>query len=283
VLRKTNDDPGKADTFDALVVLSSDAVPVLLAAEAVLFGELDAVNGVRPPGTLDGIFERSERRTGFVGRGMPRDRLDTEDVPEASPLSMGYKSGFEDALAGEDRVTITETAFAQGTTMQVSKLRLDLDAWYDNDRETRDELMFSHAHSREDIGVVGETLEDDSGITPEIADEVESQAERHGRVGHAAKTAQARDDDFEPLILRRSEGVNDAFHEEGRVDFNFTAVMEGIQDFVETRRAMDASHLDDHVDPGQHGILPYTTVTNRATVLIPPRRWRSLPTPTPGP
>lgn len=165
--------------------------------------------------------------------------------------------------------------------MQVSKLRLDLGEWYENDRETRDELMFSHAHSREDIGDIGEGLKHDSRLTEEIVEEVESRAKTHGRVGHSAKTAQARDDEFKPLILRRSEGINDAFHEDGRVDFNFTALMEGIEDFIETRRAMDSSHLDEYIEEGGHGIVSYMEVTNRATVLVPPRSKRALPTPNP--
>ncbi|WP_380674708.1 DUF7405 family protein [Salinigranum sp. GCM10025319] len=282
VLRKTNDDVDKADSFDALVLLSSDTVPVLLAAEEALFGGIDTVNGIEVETTIEDVFRKTERRTAFVGPGMPRDRLENEEIHEDAPLSMGYKSGFRENLATEDRVTITEGPFAQGTTMQVSKLRLDLGEWYENDRETRDELMFSHAHSREDIGDVGEGLEDDSQLTEEVVDQLESQAKTHGRVGHSAKTAQARDDDFKPLILRRSEGINDTFNEDGRVDFNFTALMEGIEDFIETRRAMDSSHLDEYVEEGGHGIVSYMEVTNRATVLIPPRSTRALPTPNPS-
>lgn len=277
VLRKTDDDPDKADSFDAVVLLSSDNVPVLLASEEALFGGLDALNGVDVRGTLSGIFEKAERRTGFVGKGLPHEKLDNENVHEDAPLSMGYKSGFEDNLPTEDAVTITDGPFAKGTIFQVSKLRLDLGKWYEKDRETRDELMFSHQHSPEDIGDIGEELEDDSGITEEMVADLESTAEERGRVGHAAKTAQARNDDFEPLILRRSEGVNNSFHEDGKVDFNFSAVMEDIEDFVETRKAMNGSGLDASLEEDGDGILPFMEVTNRATFLLPPRGLRSLP------
>ena len=141
--------------------------------------------------------------------------------------------------------------------------------------------MFSHDHSKEMIGDIGEDLEAHSGITEEIVRNLSDTAEQEGRVGHAAKTAQARNDDFEPLILRRSEGVNDGFHQEGKVDFNFTAVMESIRDFIETRQAMNGTHLDKHVKEDGHGILPFMEVTNRATFLIPPRKRRSLPPPLP--
>jgi hypothetical protein len=53
--------------------------------------------------------------------------------------------------------------------------------------------------------------------------------------------------------------------------------MERITDFVETRQAMNATDLDEHVEEDGHGILPFMEVTNRATFLIPPRKFRSLP------
>lgn len=277
VLRETNDDPDKADHFDAVLVLSSDTVPVLLASEEALFGNLDSLNGVDVRGTLVDIFETAERRTAFVGKGLPREKLDNQNIHEDAPLSMGYKSGFKDNLATEDAVTITNGPFKEGTTFQVSKLRLDLGKWYENDRKTRDELMFSTEHSSEMVGEVGEKLEDDSKITEEIVTNLDETTKEHSRVGHAAKAAQSRDENFEPLILRRSEGINNSFHEDGKVDFNFTAVMERIRDFIETRQAMNAPDLDDHLEEDSHGILPFMEVTNRATFLIPPRKFRSLP------
>ncbi|WP_192918525.1 DUF7405 family protein [Salinigranum salinum] len=304
VLRRTDDDPDKADNYDAVILLSSDTVPVLLGSEEALFGGLEHLNGVKVRGTLEGIFEKAERRTAFVGKGLPRENLVdepdaplTDETPEEitnesvtenlrgdAPLSMGYKSGFKDNVATEDAATITTGPFKEGTTFQVSKLQLDLGKWYENKRESRDELMFSHEHSRADIGDIGENLEDDSGITEDIVDDLKKTAEERGRVGHAAKTALARNEDFEPLILRRSEGVNNSFvkPEEGKVGFNFSAVMEEIQDFVKTRQAMNTSHLDDYIDEGGHGILPYMEVTNRATFLLPPRKRRSLPRPLPN-
>ena len=277
VLKKTDDDPSKADDHDAVVLLSSDTVPVLLASEAALFGELDSLNGIDVRGTLAGVFDKAERRTAFVGKGLPREKLDNDDIDDDAPLSMGYKSGFKDNVATEDAVTISRGPFREGTTFQVSKLRLDLEKWYDRNRGERDKLMFSDEHSEENIGNIGEGLEDDSNVTEDIVDSLEETAREKGRVGHAAKTAQARNDDFEPLILRRSEGVNNEFQRNGKVDFNFSAVMEDIQDFVETRQAMNASHLDDRLDDDGDGILPFMEVTNRATFLLPPRKRRSLP------
>jgi len=304
VLERTGDTPEKADNYDAVILLSSDDASVLLSSEEALFGGVKKLDDVRVRGTLDGIFEKVERRTAFVGKGLPRKNLTnkhdtplTDEDPEAitneeveenlredAPLSMGYKSGFKDNVATEDAATITTGPFKEGTTFQVSKLELDLGKWYEHDRQRRDELMFSHQHSPDKIGNIGEGLEDDSGITEEIVDDLADTAEERGRVGHAAKTAQARNDDFEPLILRRSEGVNNSLvdPEQGKVGFNFSAVMEDLEDFVQTRQAMNASRLDDHIDDGGHGILPYMEVTNRATFLLPPRKRRSLPRPLPN-
>jgi len=301
VLCRTDDDPAKADNYDAVVLLSSATVSVVLGAEEALFGNLETLNSVDVRGTLDGIFEKAERRTAFVGKGRPRENLvgdadgmdeepDTitnddvrKNLRDDAPLSMGYKSGFKDNVATEDAATISTGPFKEGTTFQVSKLELDLGRWYANERSTRDRLMFSHEHSPDDIGDIGETLEDNSGITERIVSELEQTAEHHGQVGHAAKTALARNEEFEPRILRRSEGVNNAFvdPEEGKVGFNFSAVMEDIEDFIVTRQAMNASHLDDDIEEGGHGILPYMEVTNRATFLVPPRKHRSLPLPLP--
>ena len=44
---------------------------------------------------------------------------------------MGFKSGFKKNQATEDDVTITDRPFADGTTMQVSYMRLRLDSWYE--------------------------------------------------------------------------------------------------------------------------------------------------------
>jgi hypothetical protein len=304
VLRRTDDDPAKADHYDAVILLSSAEVPVLLGSELALFGGLEELNGVPVRGSLEGTFQMADRRTAFVGKGRPRENLVDdpkapvagedattitndaveENLQDEAPLSMGYKSGFKDNLATEDAVTIDTGPFKEGTTFQVSRLELDLGKWYENDRATRDQLMFSQEHSPEGVGDIGEGLEDDSGITEAIVDDLEETAQEHGRVGHAAKTAQARNEDFEPLILRRSEGVNNAYvdAEAGTVGFNFSAVMETVQDFVETRQAMNGSHLDGDIEPGGHGILPYMEVTNRATFLLPPRKRRSLPRPLPN-
>lgn len=276
VLEEVGEDPSKTDGFDAVVILTSDVGSVVLAAEQALLGAKETVNGVEVEGSLDGVFSVAERRTGFAGQGIPADKLDQEEIPERAPLSMGFKSGFTDSLPSEDGVKIRDGPFVGGTTLAMSRLRLELDRWYgDNDHADRVEKMFCPAHDPDEVGPVGTGLGDNSGATEEHAENVEAFAEEHGRVGHTQKVARARNDDFEPRILRRSEGfATDAPEHTG---FNFTAVQRELDAFVEARKAMNVDEYDDDLPPDEHGIVDYMSTVNRGTYIVPPRRTRALP------
>lgn len=290
VLADLNDDPTKADTADALLHLGSDRAQIVLSAEEALFGDLNRVNGVDVQADWTGIFERTDRRTGFVGRGLPGEKLDEEAIPERAPASMGFKSKFADTVPSEDKVTINEGPFAGGTTQHVSKLEIDLDAWYDHDHGERVARMFSPEHTSEAVGDVGEALGKDSRVTEDLAGQTGKYAERHGVVGHSQKTARARDDDFEPVILRRGD-----FNATGepRSVLHFGSIQEGIADFIRTRKAMDDIGFDDDgtdgpdentptVGESDDGILAFIDVHSRANFLIPPRDLRALPPVRPG-
>lgn len=276
--------PRPADTLDRIeepadraashevgMVLVSDYVQVLLAAEEALRGNLDSVNGVELSASVSGVLERVERRTGFVGAGLPDEKLDTDEVPDSAPLSMGFKSNFRDSQATEDRVAIESGPFADGTTQHVSRLELDLDRWYENTDAERRHQMFSPHHTQTEVGEVGRQLASDSGVTRETVERAESDAEKHGTVGHSQKVAAARDDDFEPTMLRRSEGVSTDTDTPG---FNFTALQRDIERFVEVRQAMNESF---DVPDENDGIRGYIEATSRANFLVPPRRLRALP------
>jgi len=285
VLEAVGEDPEKADHYDALLVLTADFGSILLAVEEALFGDRDRMNGVPMPTSFDEVFEKADRRAGVVGKGLPAQEVDVDAIPEHAPLSMGFKSGFKDSLPAEDRVTIESGPFAGGTTQAVSRLLIDVERWYDNDRDSRVHGMFSPHHDVDDVGETGEPLGNDSGITEEMTTDeaIAEGAERTGCVGHTAKTARARDENFEPRILRRSEAVATDLVEDGKVGFNFTSVQRGVEDFVKTRKAMNPDEYDVDVDDPHHGIVDYLTVVSRATFLLPPRRLRSLPSPNPEP
>jgi deferrochelatase/peroxidase EfeB len=277
LLERVGEDPEKTDGFDATVVLTSDVGSVVLAAEEALLGRTESVNGVPVEGSLDGVFSVAERRTGFAGQGIPAEKLDHDEIPEQAPLSMGFKSGFTDSLPSEEAVKIREGPFAGGTTLALSRLRIELDRWYDQSEEDRVKEMFCPAHDVEEVGPVGTNLGDDSAITEEDVDRIPEHAETYGKVGHSAKVARARDDDFEPRILRRSEGfATDAPEHTG---FNFTSVQRSLESFIEARVAMHPEEYDVDVPPENHGIDDYLNTVNRGAYVVPAHEDRALPVP----
>ncbi|MFP8890252.1 hypothetical protein ACLI4U_10825 [Natrialbaceae archaeon A-CW2] len=275
VIKRLEED-ATPESADAVIVLNSDYGSVLLGVEEALFDDVDRLNGVTVKGDFSSVFEKVERRPAVVGRGNPAKELDHDAIDEDAPMSMGYKSGFDDSNPEESRVTWDDGPFSGGTTLLASRLGIDLDSWYEFDEETRVGQMFTMDHTPEDIGRTGEALGADSGITEESVENLEKHAREHGCVGHSAKAARARDDDFEPLILRRSEGnISDPAHDAG---MNFTSLQSGIEDFIETRNAMD-----DFADVEAHksGIVDFLTTERRGTYLVPPRSLRALPSPRP--
>jgi len=278
LLESVDEDPANADDFDATLFLTSDLGSLTIAAEEALWGELDAFNGVTFESTLAGIFERTTRRTGVVGKGLVAEEVDHDDVPEESPLSMGFRSGFRDSQPSEAAVTIESGPFAGGTTAAISRLHIDLDRWYDNDDlEDRTEKMFCPAHDPEEIGETADKLGSESSITEADVERLAEDATERDRVGHSQKLAGIRDDDFDPLILRRSEGV--ATDAAEPVDFNFTSVQRDVEDFVTTRTAMNPSEYDFDVEDEDHGIVDYLETEGRTAVVVPPRENRALPDP----
>jgi hypothetical protein len=270
-----DEDPASADTYDAVMLLASDVGAVVLAAEAALFGRTETVNGLAVEATFDGVFSRAGRHTGFIGKGMPADRLDDDRIPDDAPLSMGFKSGFRDNLPSEDRVTIPDGPFAGGTTVASSTLTVDLDRWYDQSHDERVAEMFCPAHDPEAVGETGQKLGADSGVTEAHAESVSEHAAEYGRVGHAQKTARARDDDFEPTILRRTEGVATDVAE--GVGFQFNSIQAHVEDFIETRRTMNPEEYDDDVAPENHGIAGFLETERRGIYLAPTRSDWALP------
>jgi hypothetical protein len=275
------------DTPDAVVHLASDYGSVVLATEEALFGERASLNGVGVEATLSDLFERVDRRTGFIGEGLPASNQDvegipdSEPVPEDAPLYMGFKSGFQKNQASEDRVAIERGPFTGGTTQHVSKIRLRLEDWYDEqNHEERVAEMFCPYHAERDlVEGTGESLGDSSRVE-ECPEDLDETAGSHGRVGHSQKTALAREDGS-PIILRRDFDSTDG----GSAGLHFLSLQEAISDFVKTREAMNAT--DDVDNPAvrqrvNNGILEYTFVRRRGNFLVPPRSLRAFPRPDGG-
>jgi hypothetical protein len=274
------------DTADALVHLASNYGSVVLAAEEALLGERDTLNGVDVDASLRDVLDRVDRRTGFIGEGLPADNQDvegvpdSEPVPEDAPLYMGFESGMEKSQASEAAVTISEGTFAGGTTQQVSTIRLHLDQWYEQDsRSHRVASMFCPAHAEEEaVEGTGANLGDTNGVVergcPAHATE---DAREEGVVGHAQKAGRARRDG-EPLLLRRDFDSTDG----GQAGVHFLSLQRSIGDFVTTRTAMTGADLTKEGAVGRranNGILRYMTVRRRGNFLLPPREHRAFPSP----
>jgi hypothetical protein len=277
------------DTPDAVVHLASNYGSVVVGAEEALRGEVAEFNGVGMDASLQGVLERVDRRSGFVGDGLPADNQsaggipDGEPVAEDAPLYMGFKSGFERSQATEDAVTIDDGPFTDGTTQHVSKIHLNLEQWYEqDDRFHREATMFCPFHAENGlVEGAGDNLGTDTGITEnECPAHAERDARQKGVVGHSQKSARARDGDGNPLILRRDFDSAD----DERAQLHFVALQETVSDFVTTREAMNGTDLTAGA-VGQrtnNGILQYMRVVRRGNYLVPPRRHRALPTPRPG-
>jgi hypothetical protein len=277
------------DTPDAVLHLASDYASVVLAAEEALKGEREALNGVDVEASFDGVFEVADRRTGFIGEGLPADNQDVAGIPdsepvdEEAPLYMGFKSGFKKNQASEDRVTIGEGPFAGGTTQHVSLIRLHLQQWYEQEsHDRRVSLMFCPVHAEEDmVEGTGENLGDSSKIEEAgCPAHTAGHADEYGAVGHSQKSARVREDG-EPLMIRRDFDSTD----DGQASLHFVALQESIEDFVETREAMNGDDVAESSAVGRrnnNGILQYMTVERRGNYLLPPRRHRALPEPSPS-
>jgi hypothetical protein len=277
------------ESGDLLIHLASDHPDAVLAAEEALFGEIGEVNGVpvEETATIEELVAERERHTGFVGAGLPAERQDVDGVPDSEPIYeeapflMGFRSGFQESQATEDRVTIEEGPFAGGTTQHVSTMTLDLHQWYEQDSQfQRVAKLFSHEHASEGlVGEYGERLEESNALTDErIASTIED-ARSHGVVGHAQKAARARENG-EPLLLRRDFNTTD----DDRPGLQFLTLQREIEEFVRVREAMTGADVAEESGVGRianNGILQYLTVHRRGNYLVPSRAHRSLPTPRP--
>ncbi|WP_267643151.1 DUF7405 family protein [Haloarchaeobius amylolyticus] len=275
LLEELDEDPAMAADFDALLLLDSDYASVLLAAEEALFGEKETLNGVPVEDRLTGVFDVTTRRTGVIGKGRPAQELDNDDIPEDAPLSMGFRAGFDNSLPPEDIATRSSGQFAGGTTLVVSRIKTHLDDWYEQSHRQRMKEMYCPAHDYEDVGDIGDRMGDHSGITEENVGDLEELAAEHGIVGHAQKVASARDEDFQPKILRRSEGV--ATDDVDGSSFNFSSIQTDTRKFLAVRRAMQTDEYDVDVPADRHGIVDYLGTRSRSTFLVPPRAQRALP------
>ena len=273
VLSRT-DDPELLD-FDAALTLSSDVPSHLAATESALFGGRSRLNGEFVTHRLSDVFSIAGRRTGFIGEGLPVAHTDAEGIPddppltERAPMFMGFRSGMTRTQASEDRVTIESGDFAGGTTMHLVHHRQTLEDWFEGlDDAGRVAHMFSPEFSPADVAKFTDDVP--------FSNQVQEHAGEFDVVGHHEKVAQARRDG-KPLLLRRDFNTTDG----GHVGVHFLSLQRSLDDFAETRKAMNGWYVrddsDEITDREHNGILEFITVLSRANFYVPPRDRRAFP------
>ncbi len=233
------------DDYDLCLHIACDDEQRLAAVESAL------VRGAPLPGA-DGPLDVSpalrwrETRTGFVGTGLPASHQQVggipagNPVPRSSPLFMGFKSGLRKNQASEDYVTIPDGPFANGTTMQVSYMRLRLESWYDqlSERE-RVALMYAPQVTPQEVA----RFTTDAAGDPALYGQAIA---RYGMIGHAQTSARARRNG-KPLIIRRDFNTVDG----GQAGLHFVSIQRTIEDFVKTRER-DERRLGAAPQPRDH-------------------------------
>lgn len=263
------DDPDLR-SFDAALVLASDAPSHLEATEAAMFDSKPELGSTTVEERLGDAFSVAGRRTGFIGEGHPAEHADAEGisaVPDDAPMFTGFFSGRGGTQASEDAITIGSDSHADGTTMHLSHLRVALEKWWGRSDEERAEKMFSPDFIPEEA----------AGRDPlEFTNSVTEHASEHGMVGHWEKVARARKDG-EPLLLRRDFNTVDG----GEPGVHFLSLQEQLSDFEETRDAMNGWWLkEEHpqlFDQKNNGLLEFIEVLSRANFYVPPRDERVFP------
>jgi hypothetical protein len=182
---------------------------------------------------------------------------------------MGFKSGFTKNQASEDDVTIDSGPFLDGTTMQVSYMRLRLDSWYSMNEDERVARMYAPELTPAQVA----RFTDDAPSDP---DRYSYAASRYGVVGHSQTSARARVKG-RPRIIRRDFDTVDG----GLAGLHFVSIQRSIADFVRTRTAMNAANaafLNPAIgDTVNNGINEFIFVLKRANYIVPSRATRAYP------
>ncbi|MGI8422286.1 MAG: DUF7405 family protein [Gaiellaceae bacterium] len=279
---------------DAAVLLRSDDLGRIEAAERILFDELD-------------VWERTSVRRGFAGGGLPK-KLATaagirgaDLIPDDAELFLGFTSTLK-ANLGPERIANLETLglalvpdgyFRGGTHMALAHIEEDLEAWYIN-------FPFGERVSttfRPGVKASEGTLT----IKPDVssAASVKKEYGRSGSIGHssALQTASRLQADHlgeDGTLYRKGTAIplradfntlDNPFFDRGgppAAGVHFVIFNPTSDDFHRTRLAMDGVLPDGSRLPflprsrGQ-GFNQILRTTHRQNFLVPPREHRSFP------
>lgn len=248
------------EDIDVCIHLAADDESRLDAVVAALLGD-----GAM---ALGDALRLREVRTGFVGPGRPAKIVGPGVSPDA-PLLLGFHSGLRRNQATEAEITVERGPLAGGTTMHVSRLALDIDAWYRLDTERRAGLMYAPTVSASCAATLAEDAPADFERLPVTAS-------AYGVVGHAQAAARARLGG-RPRLNRRDFATVDG----GIPGTHFVSLQRDLEDFNATRAVMngaDARHHHPSIGLRRNnGINQFMHVLSRATFAVPVRAQRAYP------
>jgi hypothetical protein len=298
---------------DLAVHLRSDSSAHVEAARTAIFG-----------GGLDGILEPTSVRKGFLGGGfggrpsLPKRMAlaagvpGADLIPETAQLFLGFTSTQKAAL-GPPRIVNFETLglvdlregyFRHGTTLHVSHLFEDLEAWYLNFdfRERVDTAFRPGQRARPGQQTLRQAPEDVATET-----HVTSTYRRQGAIGHSSAiqtasrlradhvaedgtlypkgTAIPQRVDFNTLdnpFFWSADPKRDGMAPTPQAGLHFVVLHPTSDDFHRTRLAMDGvlpdgTHLRFPPRARGQGFNSILRATHRQNFLVPPRPHRSFP------
>jgi hypothetical protein len=297
---------------DAALLLRSDSLDRIADASHTLVNGLD-------------LWRPTSNRRGFAGGGfdgataLPRRMAlaagvpGAQLIPEQAELFLGFTSTQKAGL-GPGRIANLETLgysdggpagyFTGGTTMHLSHIFEDLEAWYLGlDFNQRVATLFQPdkktppgtltvRQGPEDVATIAENRRDYRrfrGIGHSAAIQTASRLrdDVHGADGtvYRAGTAVPQRADANTLdnpFFWSARPEIDGMASGAAAGVHFVVFHPTSDDFARTRRAMDGVFTDgtriplERGDPGQ-GINSVLTTTHRQNFLVPPRRRRSFP------
>jgi hypothetical protein len=217
------EDPVLED-IDACLHLASDDEALLAQLTDELFG----------PGPLDqrARLHLRQTRTGFTGEALAAQGAPQAGIPPPLRCYSGSTPGCAATRPATHASPSPTAHWPVAQTMHVSRIVLDLNAWYAQDEQRRTALMFSPATSPRDI----DTLTDDA---PSDAHRLPALAARHGVVGHAPTPPGRARLHGRPRINRRDFATLD----DGLPGTHFVSLQRSIED-------RSAQCLPCEVEPG---------------------------------
>lgn len=284
---------------DVVFHLRSDSLDTLRDVQHALFSRSGTLAGQHAPAAdLADLFHVTSVRTGFVGPGLPRRMAEqarlafAEKIPAAAPLFMGFTSTQRLGQASEQAVAFDQppdpllrpltTArpgdyFAGGTTLHVSHLLEDLDAWYALSYDERAARMF-HMNV---VAPEGRVSVQTQWLNPNLS---ALDAQQQHLVGHnEAVQRSSRTPEGQALHLRVDFNTMDALDtldtSGPHPGVHFLAFTPGSEVFHRSRQSMDAADLAGRyaVPTSANGINGFIHATRRQNFLVPPRRHRAFP------